>query len=142
MIINSIILDYVRPWKLVSLLIGVMLLIAGSYYYKAPDWYIPISLIMALVAYLTAPWSMRVLVKRQWRKFPLMLFFVWFGVDGCYSIYWFFVDPIALEIMRDVNFMASLTLYCICGLIWFYDGSLRDLCAIRLTVKYVGNSSN
>ncbi|QBY06135.1 hypothetical protein E2K93_05130 [Thalassotalea sp. HSM 43] len=125
--INSLLLDYARPWKLVSLLIGVILLIVGSYYYEAPDWDIPISLIMAFVAYLTAPWSMRVLIKRQWSKFPLMLFFMWFGVDGCYSIYWYFVDPIALEIMRDVNFLASLVLYCTCGLIWFYDGNLTDI---------------
>ena len=83
---------------------------------------------MAILAYLTAPWSLRILVERQWSKIPIMLFLTWFTVDGCYSIYWYFKNPQALELMRDVNFLASLTLYGICGLIWYYQGSLKDIC--------------
>ena len=48
------IFEYKRLWKLVLLLIGISLLIIGSYYYKAPDWDVPISLIMAVLAYFTA----------------------------------------------------------------------------------------
>jgi hypothetical protein len=33
-----------RPWKLCTLAIGIALLIAGSFYYQAPEWDIPISL--------------------------------------------------------------------------------------------------
>jgi len=119
--------EYIRPWKLFSLSIGIGLLVAGSYYYPAPDWDIPISLIMAMLAYLTAPWSVRVIVERRWRLWPAMLFAVWFSVDGCYWLYWRFKNPVALELMRDANFLASLTLYGICGLIWLYRGSLREL---------------
>ena len=36
-----------------TLAIGIALLIAGAFYYEAPDWDIPISLIMATLAYLT-----------------------------------------------------------------------------------------
>ncbi len=75
--------ELVRPWKLSTLAIGLALLIAGRYYYQAPDWDIPISLIMAAVAYLSASWSMHVMVERQWRKWPLMLSVTWFAVDGC-----------------------------------------------------------
>ena len=107
--------------------VGLSLLIIGSFYYKAPDWDIPISFIMALLAYLTASWSLRVIVKRQWSKMPLMLFVSWFTIDGCYSIYWYFQDPKALALMRDVNFLASLTLYGICGLVWYYNGSLKSM---------------
>lgn len=119
--------EYIRPWKLFSLAIGISLLIAGSFYYQSIDWDINISLIMAFITYLTSAWSMRVIVKRQWRKFPLMLFWTWFSVDGCYWLYWYFKNPIALELMRDVNFLASLCLYWICGLIWYYQGSLKEL---------------
>lgn len=49
--------EYARPWKLGTLALGIALLIIGSFYYQAPDWDIPISLIMATLAYLTAPWS-------------------------------------------------------------------------------------
>jgi hypothetical protein len=79
--------EYFRPWKLVILGIGVALLIAGSIYTPAPDWDIPVSLIMAVFAYLTAPWSLRTLLERRWRHWPAMLFVTWLSVDGCYALY-------------------------------------------------------
>ena len=105
------------------------LLVAGSFYYRAPDWDVPISILMAGLAYLNAPWSLRVLIERRWRHFPAMLLGTWFSVDGCYWLYWRFRDPQALELMRDANFAASLALYGICGLLWLYRGSLRELLA-------------
>ena len=44
-----------------------------------------------------------------------------------YWIYWHFKNPVALEMMRDANFFASLSLYGMCGVIWLYRGSLRQL---------------
>lgn len=84
------VIEYKRPWKLATLATGITLLILGSFYFPAPDWDIPISFIMALFAYLTASWSLHVIVDRQWQLFPLMLFFTWFTVDGCYALYWYF----------------------------------------------------
>ena len=110
-----------------DLLLRVALLIAGAFYYEAPDWDIPISLIMASLAYLTAPWSLRVVVECRWRAFPAMLFATWFTVDGCYWLYWRYKNPVALELMRDANFLASLALYGMCGLVWYYRGTLREL---------------
>ena len=121
--------EYLRPWKLATLAFGIALLIAGSFYYEALDWDIPISLMMGLLAYLTAPWSLHVLVERQWRMWPAMLFATWFTVDGCYWIYWHFKNPVALELMREANFPASLSLYAMCGLVWYYRGSLREALA-------------
>ena len=126
-IVSELLVEYKRPWKLFSLACGIALLIVGSFYYQAPDWDIPISLIMATLTYLTASWSMRVILERQWRHFPLMLFYTWVSVDGCYWLYWHLKDPVALELMRDVNFFASLSLYGMCGLIWLYNGSLKEL---------------
>jgi hypothetical protein len=124
---ESKVTEYLRPWKLFSLSVGIALLIAGSFYYEAPDWDVPISLIMAILAYLTAPWSMRVILERRWAKWPAMLFATWFTVDGSYWLYWRFTDPIALEMMREANFLASLSLYFICGVIWLWRGSLSEL---------------
>ena len=119
--------EYRRPWKLFTLGVGVALLIAGSFLYEAPDWDIPISLIMAGFSYLTASWSMHVMVERRWRQWPLMLFFTWWTVDGCYALYWVFVDPVALDMMRSANAPASLSLYWMCGLVWYHRGSLVEL---------------
>ena len=119
--------EYLRPWKLFSLAIGVTLLVLGSFYYQAPDWDIPISFIMALLAYATAPWSLRAIVERSWQRWPVMLFATWFTVDGCYAIYWHFRNPVALAQMRSANFPASLALYFTCGLLWYYQGSLAQM---------------
>ena len=54
--------EYLRPWKLATYAIGLLLLIAGSFYYQAPDWDISISIIMSFFTYLTAGWSLRVIV--------------------------------------------------------------------------------
>ena len=123
----ALLAEYRRPWKLATLGVGIALLVAGSYFYEAPDWDVPISFIMAVLAYLTAPWSLRVIIERKWRMWPAMLFATWFTVDGCYAIYWHFRNPVALELMRDVNFPASLALYGICGLLWYFNGSLAEL---------------
>ena len=123
---SPLIAEYLRPWTLVTLAVGVLLLVVGSFYYRAPDWDVPISFIMAAFAYLTAPWSMRVLIERRWRDWPAMLFATWFTVDGCYAIYWHFRDPQVLEWMREANFPASLSLYMGCGLFWYFKGTLAE----------------
>ena len=121
--------EYRRPWKLATLALGTGLLLAGARFDLAPDWDVPISLIMATLAYLTAPWSLRVVLERRWRLWPAMLCATWFTVDGCYWLYWHFRNPRALELMRDANFLASLALYGACGVVWLYRGSLRELAA-------------
>lgn len=121
--------ELARPWKLSTLAVGIGLLIWGSFHYGAPDWDIPVSLIMALFAYLSAGWSMHVMVERRWRDFPLMLLATWWSVDGCYALYWYFKDPVALELMRAANAPTSLSLYWMCGLVWFWNGSLKELAA-------------
>ena len=119
--------EYLRPWKLATLFMGAALLVIGSYWVKAPDWDVPISLMMAVLAYLTAPWAVRVLLERRWTLLPLALFATWFSVDGCYWIYWHFKNPIALQMMRDANAFASLPLYALCGFGWLHCGTLREL---------------
>jgi hypothetical protein len=69
-----------RPWKIATLVIGLSLLIFGSFYYQAPDWDIPVSFIMAGFTYLTAGWSMHVIAERHWRKWPLMILCSWRSV--------------------------------------------------------------
>ncbi len=130
---SECLIEYARPWKLISLACGIALLVFGSFHYSALDWDIPVSLIMAVLAYLTAPWSMRVFLERRWRLWPVALFATWFSVDGCYWLYWHFRSPLALEFMRSANLPASLSLYAICGIIWLYRGSLVEMRAELMT---------
>lgn len=119
--------DYLRPWKLVTFSIGLALLMAGAVTDQAPDWDIPISVIMALLAYLTAPWSLHVLLEHRWSRLPVAVFFTWFTVDGCYALYWYFRNPVVLDLMRSANWPASLSLYGLCALIWYPRCALKDL---------------
>jgi len=105
-------------WKYSTLAIGIALLLLGGKYYKAPDWDVGISLIMAFFAFVTAPWATTVLFTGKWSKYPAALLLTWWGVDGCYWVYWSIVDPVALELMRDVNWPASLVLFLTCGILW------------------------
>jgi len=56
-----------------------------------------------------------------------MLFATWLTVDGSFWMYWHFKNPAILELMREANIPVSLAAYGICGVIWFYRGSLREL---------------
>lgn len=105
---------------------GVGLLLLGARYAGLADWDAPVSFLMALPAYFTAPCSLRVALERRWAQLPLALFWTWLTVDGTYTLYWSLVDPAAL-IFRPANAMASLALYGACGLVWLHRGSLRQL---------------
>jgi len=133
--------EYLRPWKLLTLAFGISLLVAGSFYYRAPDWDVPISLVMAILAYLAAPWSLRVILQRQWKLVPAVLIATWFTVDGSYWLYWRFKDPAALDAMRSANFPASLSLFALCAIGWLYRGSLGELLSdIRAPFKGSGTA--
>lgn len=119
--------ELLRPWKLFTLDIGLGLLLVGAFWHGAPDWDVGISLLMAIVAYATAPIAIRILRDRQWRRLPLAAFLIWFGVDGSYAAYWFLVDPWALAQMRSGQWSTSLCLYLLCGLIWMHQGDLKSL---------------
>ena len=121
--------EYLRPWKLSTFAFGVALMIAGATYTPQPDWDIPISIIMPLITYVTAPCGVSVLVNRRWAYLPVALFFAWFSVDGSYAMYWHFRDPVVLDHMRSANAPISALLYGLCGVFWLYRGSLRELAA-------------
>lgn len=75
------------------------------------------------------------MLERNGRALPLALLCTWLSVDGIYALYWYINDPAALEAMRSANAPASLALYGICGVIWLYRGSLKELLAgIRAAV--------
>lgn len=128
--------EYLRPWKLTCLVAGIAILIIGSFVAPAPDWDIPVTVIMAICTYLTAPPTMRVLFERKWRLLPVAAFATWLSVDGFYALYWYFQDPEVLNVMRSANAPVSLALYGLCGIFCLYRGSLSELAAeVRIALQ-------
>jgi hypothetical protein len=143
--------ELLRPGKLITLALGIQILIIGSYTEGAPDWDVGISLIMAVVAFLTAPQAVRglehfvvQLFKQRafaWKHLLASLFLVWFGADGCYYLYWSWVNPWALEMMREANLLASVCLFLLCGYLWKPRGSLRGMLTLAGTSDLTGRAS-
>ena len=122
--------EYLRPWKIITLLIGICLLVAGALYFKQPDWDIGVSVLMGLLTYFTAPWGFNVVKDRRWQLLPLVVLFYWFSVDGSYTYYNAFVGrPVSPE-LRLANFFASSLLYALCAFIWAPQVTLKEVVKI------------
>lgn len=97
--------------------LGLLLPVPGGWWLDYPDWDIGISFVMALSTLATAKWVASVVWQRRWAWTPLAIFWTWMSVDGVYRCYWSLVRP---EVMiREGQWMASLCLYALCGVIWY-----------------------
>jgi len=139
--------DLLRPWKLITLFIGMCWLIWGSFHYQASDWDIGICFVMAFFTYLTAPWCLRTILNAyQCRKLTwsvLGALFAWYwSVDGCY---WIYHTLAGNEMIRYENFLASTGLYFACAVIWLHNGTLLELWQVilhtKITITHKKNTS-
>jgi len=120
-----------RPWKLVTLGLGMSWLLYGALVYDISDWDPGISFIMGGLTYLFAPWTVHVLVnavKHRPTGWPLhvvgSLLPAMLAVDWSY---WLYHTAVGNSMLRWENFKASSALYFICGMIWLYRGSVRKM---------------
>lgn len=121
--------EYMRPWKLVTLVLVVNALVYGS---MAED-HAPTSVIVArvvtmLVTYMTAPWGVRVVIARRWRWLPLALFYAWLCIVSA-AVVWMVPRAGIVEFedfARDFNLWPSVRWYLFCGFLWLYRASMAD----------------
>lgn len=106
--------EYVHPFNLLTLIVGIAILVFGSITTRYIDWTISVSILIATATYICAPLSLRLLFTR-W--FLVSIFLCWFCIDGIYSAYFFFIER-NVSLVREANFWASLPLYWMMGLIW------------------------
>jgi len=88
--------------------IGIALLIVGSFDWQAPDWDVPASIRRSL------PTQRRLgawgpCLSGAGAPGPRCSSMVW--LDGCYAAYWAVVSSVALNLMREANAPASLSLF-------------------------------
>ncbi len=125
--------EWRRPWKLATLAIGMAWLCYGATHYHFSDWDLGISFLMGGLAYLLAPWSIRILyeaLRAPLRARPsavlLALFFGWFTVDGVYVLYHTLMGN---QMVRLENFRASSMLFLLAGAVWAWRGSVAEFVA-------------
>ena len=107
----------IAPWRLCLLVAGLVLLCVGSHITPSVDWDYPISFIMGVFAYVTAPWTVRALVYRRWKWLAVAFLFMWVSIDGVYSLYWWSRGFDALQTFRGANAIYCLPLYFALGFV-------------------------
>lgn len=123
--------ELIRPWKIFSFAIGMSWWLYGALNYGIADWDVGISLIMGVLTYLMAPWSIYIILSairnrpKYWMWHILGALLAWlFVVDWIYMLYHMAMGN---QTFREANFYASSALYFLAGTIWLYRGSLKEL---------------
>jgi hypothetical protein len=131
-----------RPWKLFTFIVGMIFLFYGALNFEISDWDVGISIIMGVLTYLCAPWTVRTILHsllnrpRFWCLWIVVALIVsWIAVDGVYVLYH---TAVGNTMLRRDNFFISFPSYLILGFLWLYAGSLRELllnllCIVRRT---------
>ena len=105
-----------RIQKNVTFATGLGWLLYGAASYGLPDWDLGVSLVMAGFTYGSADWVVDVVRHRQYKEWLKAAFITWFSVSGCYAAYWLLVGH--PERMVEGQWVTSLCLYLLCGVIW------------------------
>jgi hypothetical protein len=129
-----------RPWKLATFAGSMALLLYGALNFGIGDWDVGVTLLMGTLTYALAPWCVR-LVHQAMRGTPrrpkwhvlVSLAIALFVVDASYLAYHAWAGN---PIDRRGNFLASLPLFYLAGVLWSWRGSLRELlAAVRLALR-------
>lgn len=125
--------ELARPWKLLSFAAGMAWLLYGALNYGIGDWDVGDSLLMGGLTYLTAPWCVHTLwaaLRNRPRGWPIWclaaLATAWAVVDASYLLY---NTAVHHPVDRSTNFLASVPLYLLAGILWAHPGPLRGLWA-------------
>ncbi len=122
--------ELIRPWKLVTFSIAMSWLLYGAMFYNIADWDIGVTILMGVLTYLMAPWSVYILSsairfrpKLWYLHIVAALVAALFVVDWVYMAYHVIVDN---QTFREANFYASMPLYFMAGAVWLYRGSVKE----------------
>jgi len=133
---TEMLLDYfrrlMRPWKIVTFILGTAFFIWGAHAFDAPTWDMPVSIIMSVVTFLLAPWSVDQLVlgvrRRGGQRLRLAagLAGIYVCGSGSYEVYHLIWSgwhpPTYWE-----NFFFSIPTAIVAGMIWRVNMSVAEV---------------
>jgi hypothetical protein len=127
--------NLLRPWKFITFALGTAFFVWGAGYFDAPTWDVGVSWLMSILCYLLAPYAVDlgiVAVRGRgphWRwKLTASAALVYFIASGSYEIYnTIRMGQHPITYWYNLGFSVPVTI--IAGVVWRYDGSLRDLAA-------------
>jgi len=126
--------ELLRPWKLLTFSLALMYYIWGAYRYQCPTWDVPVSILMSVLTYVFAPWtvnSMYYLAQKRpknWLlKFLICLAIMYACGSASYELYnlWhlgYWPPP-----TYWVNLYYSTTLFYAAGVLWRFEGTSKEL---------------
>ncbi|MFA6239625.1 MAG: hypothetical protein WC655_01775 [Candidatus Hydrogenedentales bacterium] len=127
----SYVLELCRPWKLCTYFVGIGVLACCSEILRFSDWDIGISLLMGTLTYVCAPWSVKTMVNAARRRTTGWVLRVLAGFALAWVVtdlsYWAYNAAMGHQMFRWLNFKISFPLYFVLGIMWSYQGSLRDM---------------
>jgi hypothetical protein len=126
--------ELLRPWKLITFSIALGYYIYGAYRYQCPTWDVPVSIIMSVLTYLFAPWTVKsvyyLIQKRPkyWiRDLVICGIVIYACASGSYELYnWrhlgYWPPP-----TYWVNLWYSSCAFIAAGILWKFEGTFREL---------------
>jgi len=134
--------ELLRPWKLLTFVVAMALLLYGAINFGIGDWDVGVTLLMGSLTYTLAPWSASLIadaLRFRPKGWPLRLLLAlaiaWLVVDASYLIYHRLVGN---PVYRADNFKASMPIFFMAGMFWLYRGSLAEM--IRDVRRAIGTA--
>jgi len=123
-----------RPWKLVTFSIALGYYIFGAYHYHCPTWDVPVSIIMSVLTYVFAPWtisSVYYLIKKRPRHWVLKLticaMVIYACASGSYELYNWWHLGYHPPPTYWVNLYYSSLIFFAAGMVWKFEGTFKEL---------------
>lgn len=132
--LKEYLLELLRPWKLVSLSIGMGYYIWGAIHYGCPTWDIPVSVIMSILTYIFAPWTVSsiyyLLSNRPPKWFlgvSICMCVIYACASGSYELYNYWHLGYWPPPTYWVNLYYSSLMFFGAGMVWKFQGTFMEL---------------
>jgi len=123
-----------RPWKVITFSIALGYYIWGAYYYKCPTWDVPVSIIMSILTYVFAPWTVssvyHLIGKRpkHWiRGVTICMIVIYICASGSYELYNWWHLGYWPPPTYWVNLWYSSCAFFAAGMLWRFEGNFKEL---------------